>query len=125
MTARRWRAQRHGAWAEAAAALWLRLKGYHLLARQRRSRRGAGAGEVDIIARRGDVIAFVEVKLRPTRAEAAGAIGGRQRRRIGQAARTFLAGRPDLAGCTIRFDAVLVTPWRLPCHLCDAWRMEA
>ncbi len=125
MTAARRRAQRRGGWAESAAAAWLGLKGYRVIARGLRAARGGGGGEVDIIARRGDVIAFVEVKLRPTRAEAALAIGGRQRRRIGHAARAFLAGRPDLAGCTIRFDAVLVSPWRLPCHLPDAWRMEA
>ncbi len=123
--AARRRAWRRGGWAEDVAALWLRLKGYRVLARRLRSGRGGSAGEVDIVARRGGVVAFVEVKLRRSHEAAAGAIGARQRRRIGQAARTFLSGRPDLAACAVRFDAVLLSPWRLPCHLCDAWRMEA
>ena len=115
-------ARRRGIWAEWAAILWLRLHGYGILAHGHVGGRGTGTGEVDIIAIRGDVVAFVEVKLRSSLDEAASAITQHQQRRIANATRAFLASRPDLASYVFRFDAVLVAPWRLPCHLCDAWR---
>lgn len=111
--------------AEMLAAWWLRLKGWRVLARGFAIGRGRGAGEVDLIVRRGRVVAFVEVKARADLAGAAAAITPRQQERLRRAARAFLAGRPDLAACAVRFDAVLVVPGRLPRHICDAWRMEA
>jgi putative endonuclease len=104
------------------AGWWLRLKGFRIVARQVTVGRGSGAGEVDIVARRGRLVAFVEVKARPTRAEAALCLTERQRRRIEKGAAFFLSRRPELAGCDVRFDAVLVAPWRLPRHIADAWR---
>ncbi len=123
MIAARRGAQRRGGRGETLAALWLGLAGYRVLARHFAGGRGSGAGEIDIIARRGGVVAFVEVKWRATRADAAAAIGERQRRRIERAACAFVARHPDLAGLTLRFDAILLSPWRWPCHLRDAWRM--
>lgn len=117
-------APRRGQWAERLAALWLRCKGYRILARRLGAARGSGAGEIDLVVRRGALVAFVEVKWRPTLSEAAAAILPRQRRRIARAAAGFLAGRPDLTACAIRFDAVLVAPGRLPRHLPDAWRPD-
>jgi len=125
MSRGRLRAQRSGRWGESLAVLWLRLTGHRVLARHFAGGRGSGAGEVDIVAARGDVVLFVEVKLRPTLAEAAAAIGSRQRRRIERAAGAFVAARPDLSGRTFRFDALLLAPWRFPRHLPDAWRMDA
>lgn len=119
------RARRFGQWAESLAVLLLRLKGYRILARGHVTGRGTGAGEIDIVAARGAVVAFVEVKARPTTDQAALAVHQRQRQRIIRAAEAFLARRPDLAGRHIRFDAVLVAPARLPCHIVDAWRMDA
>ena len=107
------------------AAGWLRLKGYSILARHFTSGRGTGAGEVDIVARRGGVIAFIEVKARPDHERAAEAISSGQRRRIARGAQAFLARHPRLAGCSLRFDAVLVAPWRPLRHIRDAWRMDA
>lgn len=118
-------AQNRGRRAETLAAWWLRLKGYRVLARGFTIGRGRGAGEVDLIVRRGSVVAFVEVKARADLARAAAAITPTQQGRIQRAAQAFLAGRGDLAGCSLRFDAVLVTPHALPRHICDAWRMEA
>jgi len=118
-------AARRGRRAEALAAWWLRLKGYRILARGRVTGRGTGAGEIDIIARRGRTVVFVEVKARPTLAMALEAIAPAQRRRIVRAAQTFMARRPELAGCDVRFDAVLVTPGSFPRHISDAWRMDA
>ena len=115
-------AQRRGRWAEALCVWHLRLRGWRILARGFTTGRGSGAGEVDIVARRGAVIAFIEVKARADRTSAAEAIGARQRIRINRAAESFLLRRPDLAALSLRFDAMLVAPWRLPHHVMDAWR---
>lgn len=109
---------------EILAAWWLRLKGYRVLARGFAIGRGRGAGEVDLIVRRGGVVAFVEVKARATLAEAANAITPAQQARIIRSARAFISARADLAGCVWRFDAVLITPGALPRHISDAWRMD-
>ena len=80
-------------------------------------------GEIDIVARRGDVLAFVEVKYRTTAASAAEAIDMSKRRRVANAARAWLAAHPNDNWRSIRFDAMLMMPWRLPIHIRDAWRM--
>lgn len=110
--------ERAGRAAETAAAMLLRLKGYRVLARRFQGRRG----EVDLIVRRGSILAFVEVKRRPNVETAAESISPRQRSRIAAAAEEFVAVHPRLAPLGIRFDAVLVTPGKLPRHLIDAWR---
>jgi len=120
-TERRRRARKRGLTAEALCLALLRLKGYRVLARDLKT----PVGELDIVARRGAVLAGVEVKRRKTSAEAAEAIGPGQRLRIARAAWHFLAGKPALAALSVRFDAMLVTPWRLPRHLRDAWRPDA
>ena len=114
------RAQSQGSWAEHAAAQYLRLKGYRILARGYR----APEGEIDIVARRGRVLVLVEVKARPSIETAAYAIAPRQRRRIERAALRFLSHHPRHADCDLRFDAIVVSPWRLPRHVIDAWRPE-
>lgn len=106
---------------ESMAVWWLRLKGYRILARDWRS----NVGEVDIVALRGHTLAMVEVKARPTLDEAAADVRPRQRERIARAAAAFRQRRPALAGCSVRFDAVLVAPWRRPRHVIDAWRLSA
>jgi putative endonuclease len=109
-----------GARGEERAAEYLRGRGWDILARNVRSRRG----EVDLVAGRDDMIAFVEVKaweaLGPADLEYA--IGPAKRRRIRDAARLFLSRRPDLAGRRARFDVVLLAgdPPRVR-HLEDAF----
>lgn len=125
MSARHKTSGQTGKRAESLAAWWLRLKGYAILARGQRCGRGTGAGEVDIIARRGRTIAFVEVKARANLDDAAHAISPMQRQRIVRAAAAFMATNPHLDGCSPRFDAILFAPGRLPCHISDAWRMDA
>jgi len=113
--------QQAGRRAEALATWWLRLKGYRIVARNFRH----GSGEVDILARRGAVLAAVEVKWRLSQAEAAEAVQARQKHRIARAASVFWARLPDHDQVVLRFDALLLAPWRLPHHIPDAWRPGA
>jgi putative endonuclease len=115
---RRRRAWLRGRRAEHLAAIWLRLKGYRVLARGYRS----GLGEIDLIARRGRVLALVEVKARGGMAEAGEAIGRRQQQRIARAAKAFLQRHPNLGALDLRFDAILIAPGRWPRHITDVWR---
>lgn len=118
--AARRRAWRWGHWAEALCIVALMLRGYRILARRIRYR----VGEIDIVAKRGGTLAVIEVKARSRLDDAAEALSGRQRRRIARAAEWLLAERPDLARLTVRFDVMLVVPWRWPRHLRNAWRQE-
>jgi putative endonuclease len=104
---------RFGLSAESRAAAFLVAKGYRILARRFRT----PLGEIDIIARRRGVLAFVEVKARDTFDDAAEAIGKRQQNRIIGAAQMWLAAHPEDAMRDMRFDAILVIPGRLPRHL--------
>jgi putative endonuclease len=112
------RAVRRGRSAELLCCWQLRLFGWRIIARDWR----CPAGEIDIIARRGGVLAIVEVKSRGDVGRAAGALLPRQQRRIVRAAAAFLGTRPDLASLALRFDVMLVMPLRPPQHLRDAWR---
>jgi len=112
-------AWKRGQLGESIAALYLRVKGYHILARQHRT----PVGEIDIIARRGKQIIFVEVKTRDHQDDAAHAISPRQQSRIMRASEMFMQGRPDLAHYDMRFDGLLMAPWRWPVHLENAWQV--
>ena len=114
------RAHLFGLRAESVAALLLRLKGYQLLER----RFAAAGGEIDLVARRGATVAFVEVKARDDLEAATIAITESKRRRIGRAARVWLARNPWAAAMNLRGDAVFVAPGRLPRHLVAAYRLE-
>jgi putative endonuclease len=105
--------------AEQVAAMLLRLKGYKILAR----RYVVSGGEIDLIARRGGAIAFVEVKARADLETAAIAISATKERRIARAARVWLARNPWAAGLTLRGDAIFVAPGRLPRHAPSAYRL--
>jgi len=117
---RRQRAQRRGRVAEWLCLWHLRLRGWRILARDWR----CPAGEIDILARRGKVLAVIEVKSRGELATAATALAPRQRRRIARAAEAFLLQRSDLARLDLRFDLMLVAPLRLPRHWRGAWRAD-
>jgi putative endonuclease len=118
MTEARLKAVKAGRRGENLAVWRLRLGGWRILARDWRS----PVGEIDIVARRGKLLLFIEVKARGDLGTAGEAIGARQRGRIMEAAGLFLARHPQLAGCDMRFDAMLVAPRRWPVHLRDAWR---
>lgn len=117
---RRRRSERWGRRAETAAALWLQLKGYAILARRVR----LAEGEIDLVARRGGRLAFVEVKARARREAGFDAVSPASRRRIERAADVWLARRPRLADLDLGFDLVIIAPWRPPLHLRDAWRAD-
>lgn len=117
---RRQAAEKRGHRAERHAALLLRLKGFRLLARRYRS----PVGEIDIVARRAQLLVAVEVKARGDLETAAYAIDKRQQKRIARATEHFLAANPYYSDHHIRFDAVLVAPGKLPRHIPDAWRIE-
>jgi putative endonuclease len=106
------RAERGGRRAERIAAWWLRLKGWRILAMRART----PVGEVDIVARRGRTLVFVEVKARATEADAALALDEWRLRRVVRAAEA-LAPRYARDGDTIRIDAMFIVPRRLPRHL--------
>jgi len=117
---RRRGAHLYGLKAEQVAAWLLRLKGYTILAR----RFAVSGGEIDLVARRGGVIAFVEVKARADLEVAVIAITATKRRRIARAARVWLARNPWTTGLTLRGDAVFVAPRSLPRHASDAYELE-
>ena len=118
--ARRRRAYRRGRMSERLCRLFLRLKGYRILAAGFR----VPVGEIDIVARRGRTLAIVEVKAHAGLAAAAEALTRQQQKRIARAAEAYLALHPSAAGLVVRFDVMLVRPWRLPHHLTNAWRLE-
>lgn len=111
-------AERRGRRAEWLAAWALRLKGYRILA-QRVRRPG---GEIDLIARRGNVLAFVEVKQRATLADALEAVPNRSWQRIAIAAESWAAHQPTLQDCNWRYDIIALAPLRWPVHKTDYWR---
>lgn len=117
---RRRRAWRRGLWAEFVCVAALRLRGYRVLERRLR----CPVGEIDIVARRGDTLAIVEVKARDDLAAAMEAVSPRQQRRILRATAWLLGRRPELAELVIRFDVMLVVPWHRPRHLRDAWQAD-
>lgn len=114
------RAWRRGWFAETLCAAVLILRGYRILARRLRT----PVGEIDILARRGRVLAVIEVKARADLVSAAEAVGERQKRRLIRAAGWVVAGRAELAALDVRFDVMLVAPWAPPRHIVAAWRAE-
>lgn len=108
-----------GRLAEALATLLLRAKGYRILAARYRT----PVGEIDLIARRGRRLAFVEVKRRASLGEAAEAITPRQQARIARAAAFWLAGHPRHGAEELAFDVILIAPGRWPRHLPGAFRL--
>jgi putative endonuclease len=116
----RTRAWRFGRSAENFCALYLRLKGYRILAVRHRNT----AGEIDLVVRRRGVVVFVEVKARTDSAAAIEALGPKQRARIERAAEAWMAQNTAHQGADMRFDVMLVGPNFLPRHIVDAWRPE-
>ncbi|TCZ65336.1 YraN family protein [Roseicella aquatilis] len=113
------RADSTGRTAEDAAAAALAAQGWTILARRART----PAGELDMVAERDGLLAFVEVKARPSLAEAAFALGARQRARLAAAAECWLAEHPGQGAAGIRFDVVLVAADGTVRRIADAFRL--
>ena len=108
---------RTGVSAESRAAAYLMAKGYRILAKRFRT----PYGEIDIVARKRGLLAFVEVKARASFEEAAYAVTPRQQARIIAAAEAWLMAHPEHAEFELRFDAILIAPRHLPRHLLAAF----
>ena len=108
---------RTGLSAESRAAVYLIAKGYRILAKRFRS----PYGEIDLVARKRNLIAFVEVKARASLDDAAWAVTPRQQQRIINAAQAWLMAHPEHAEFDMRFDAMLIAPKSLPRHLLAAF----
>ncbi|SCY76330.1 putative endonuclease [Novosphingobium aromaticivorans] len=113
-------AERQGRKAEMLAAWWLRFRGWRILARRVKM----PVGEVDIVARKGRTVAFVEVKWRRDAAALDGAVDAQRLRRVARAAEA-LAARHLRAGDDMRIDVILVAPGRLPRRIANAWQPGA
>lgn len=99
------------------AAWFLRAKGWAILAQRVRT----PVGEIDLVVRRGKVLAFVEVKARATREAAEQSLDQRRLQRVAAAAELLVPrfiGQAD----TVRIDVIHIVPGRLPHHLVDVWQ---
>jgi putative endonuclease len=114
------RAERRGRAMEAVAACYLMCKGYRLLARRVR----LASGELDLVVRRGNTIAFVEVKTRRDPADALRSINRAKGRRIHGAARSWLSRNVATLDGDYRFDIVVVSPYHWPKHIENAFGAE-
>jgi putative endonuclease len=116
-TLRRRKALRRGSAAEYIAAIFLMLKGYRILALRHRTK----LGEIDIIARKGDLAIFVEVKARADETGAVDAVSYASQKRIRAASDLWLARQRDYARLSQRYDIVAIVPGKLPRHFPDAF----
>ena len=111
-------ARKAGHASEWIAALWLMLRGYQILGFRLKGR----AGEIDILARRGRVLAVVEVKQRTSLAAALEAVSLDQRERLRRAGESLAARRRGMAGLAVRLDLIALAPGKFPRHSPDAWK---
>lgn len=100
------------------SAFYLRLKGYEILERRFKT----PLGELDLIARKGQTLVAIEVKTRDTFEQASLALTPFQKRRIEQALLFYLTGKNY--SLDLRFDVVLICPWRWPYHIQGAWVVQ-
>jgi putative endonuclease len=117
---RRLGAELFGRRGETLAAWYLRLKGYRIVA----TRVKTPVGEIDLIARRFGLTAFVEVKARQAAAEEATALGAVNISRIARAAQYYVARHPALAETPLRFDVIFLAPRTWPRHVKNAFQGE-
>lgn len=113
-------ADARGRQAEDRAAAALEAEGWAVLARRVRT----PAGELDLVAERDGLLAFVEVKARATLGAAALALGPRQRARLIAAAEAWMAGNPGHGAAGVRFDVLMVDAAGRVRRIADAFRLE-
>lgn len=125
MNEKRKRAHRFGLMAEHIAGLYLRCKGYRILASRHRNYQG----EIDILALKGKTLVAVEVKARKSLSECEEAVDHHKQQRIARALEGVISGHRKIAGLAmagvdnIRFDVVWIAPLSWPRHMKDAWRL--
>lgn len=112
------RSERAGRRAEWFAALYLRLKGWQIIDHRART----GAGEIDLVALRGKVLAFIEVKARSSRELGMEAVSPRQQDRLIRAGALWQARRSSFASFQPRYDLIVIVPWAWPTHLQGAFQ---
>ena len=110
-------AEKRGRGAETIAAWYLRMHGWQILARRAR----VPGGEVDIVARRGRTLAFVEVKARADMDSAALSLDEYRLRRVAVAAERLMTRYMDGVD-EVRIDAIFIVPFRWPIHLPNVWQ---
>jgi putative endonuclease len=113
----RQQAEQRGRQGEWVAEIWLRLHGWRVLGRRIKTK----AGEVDLIARKKDVLAFIEVKTRAKAVDLNHAIDEYRLRRVVAAAQ-YLLPRYTKPNDGVRIDVILIAPWQRPQHIEDVWR---
>lgn len=113
----RQKAQKYGLFAETLAVFALRLKGYKIVERNFKTK----LGEIDIIARKGDLVAIVEVKARKSLQASIDGVGYQSTQRIENAADLWLAKQKDAHLISMRFDIIAVQPRKWPVHIKDAF----
>jgi putative endonuclease len=111
-------ARRSGRRGESLCALWLMAKGYRVIGLRLRTPHG----EIDLLARKGGVLAVVEVKRRQNLDAALEAVTPLQRDRLRRAAQTLAGGAGPFSPTSVRLDLMALAPRRLPRHIPDAWR---
>jgi len=109
-------AEQRGRQGERRAALWLQLKGWTVLDRRKKT----PVGEIDLICRKGNLIAFIEVKWRNSAADLDFAIDEYRLRRVAAAAEA-VAHLYATNGEDIRVDVILLAPGSFPRHIENAW----
>jgi putative endonuclease len=114
----RQRREQRGRRAENLAAFWLQLKGYRILDRRAKTPHG----ELDLVALRGRMLVFVEVKARADYRRAVESITPQMQRRIERAAQLWAGRHKRYNGHLWRYDVVAICPASLPRHLREAWR---
>ncbi|MFC7292386.1 YraN family protein [Hirschia litorea] len=105
--------------AELLASLFLMIKGYQILAHRVRMH----SGEIDIIAKKGALIAFIEVKARKSIERGQHAVTDRSWRRIARTAEIWMSHKPNFSKCDWRYDLLVIAPFALPKHFQDYWRL--
>lgn len=102
-----------GYWGEFLATSILRIKGYRILAHRYKT----FCGEIDIIAKRKDKIAFIEVKARKNEEKCFTAITQKQMHRVQNASQIFLKRNPQFQSCFFSYDVILIADWSFPIHI--------
>ena len=111
---------KRGLRAEFIACLWLRSRGFRIISQRHRT----PVGEIDIIARKGNTVAFIEVKRRQTLDDAASAIPHYQRQRIARSALHWLGHNRRYENHEMSLDVILMAPFRWPIHIKGAFEPD-